>query len=220
MNDRLIHVKAPRQLKKQSSQDGVFEEEYGDASVSQTTNTYTNTDTDPSLCDESTVDELPESPPPRPTRAPVRRTMSSIQNRATKFRAHRGITQDGINEDDDEEETEAHLRAMTHLSHSSMQEYSCNSMSRFRRAHFAEMNGSHVGDVAEDGSVTVALGATEQTVAEKKRRAQDVLLSQQLRQGIIPEQLLRKIPRMGELISLDLSHYSMGDDLGACLGRR
>jgi hypothetical protein len=158
----------------------------------------------------------PEKEAPPRARATVNRTVSSIQNRASKFRAQRGISQDGIDENDAEEKTEESLRAMTHLTNTTSQEYSCNSMSRLRRAHFSEMNGYQVGGSVEPEQRYVA----NQTTVEKKRRAQDVLLSQQLRQGIIPEQLLRKIPRMGELISLDLSHYGMGDSLCICLGRR
>jgi hypothetical protein len=148
------------------------------------------------------------------TRAPITRSLSGIQNRANKFRAHRGISQDCIDENEDEQKTEDNLRAMTELKDTTNQEYSCNSMSRLRRVHLAELDGFEVGEQDSEKE------ASAHTVKEKKRRAQDVLLGQQLRLGVIPEQLLRKIPRMGDLISLDLSHYGMGDSLCICLGKR
>ena len=140
------------------------------------------------------------------------RCVSSIQDRGEKFRTHRGVSQDCI-DDIDEEKTIESLRAMTQLKNTSDQDYSCNSMQRLRRAHYSEVIGNVVGDITDyDGH--------RPTLEVKKRIAQDMLLHQQLSRGVIPEQLLRKIPRMGDLISLDLSLYGIGDDLCLCLGKR
>lgn len=222
MNDRLIRIPGPAK-----SRPPTWEEEYDDTATTTSHTTATSTwEDNNSMGQEQEWEQNegpPESPPPpaasasaSASRQPIARSLSSIVNRASKFRAHRGISQDGINEDDDEDVTEQHLRAMTQLASGTSHEYSCNAMSRLRRAHFSEMNGATVGGYG----TMLASEVAGKTVSEKKRRAQDVLLSQQLRLGVIPEQLLRKIPRMGDLISLDLSHYSMGDDLGICLGRR
>jgi hypothetical protein len=164
-----------------------------------------DTDSDTSNAESSQKDK------PRNQRS-LTRSLSSIQNRADKFRAQRGLSQDIIDESD-EAKTEANLHAMTHLKQADNQEYSCNSLGRIKRAHFSHLNGCEIGNSVDGDGV-------ERSVDEKKRRAQDLLLAQELKRGIIPEQLLRKIPRMGDLISLDLSHYSMGDELCICLGNR
>eukprot|EP00603_Paraphysomonas_imperforata_P008260 CAMPEP_0114432380 /NCGR_PEP_ID=MMETSP0103-20121206/11125_1 /TAXON_ID=37642 ORGANISM="Paraphysomonas imperforata, Strain PA2" /NCGR_SAMPLE_ID=MMETSP0103 /ASSEMBLY_ACC=CAM_ASM_000201 /LENGTH=1408 /DNA_ID=CAMNT_0001602053 /DNA_START=145 /DNA_END=4371 /DNA_ORIENTATION=- len=162
--------------------------------------------------DSDDGDSLPSmKDKPRPQKGMIR-SMSSIQERAEKFRSHRGISQD-VTDDSDEAHTEANIHAMTHLKQANHQEYTCNALGRIKRAHYSHLNGCDIGYSTDDG-------VTKQpSVDELKRKAQDLLLSQELRQGVIPEQLLRKIPRMGDLISLDLSHYSMGDDLCLCLGR-
>lgn len=58
----------------------------------------------------------------------------------------------------------------------------------------------------------------EQTDFQKKVRAKDVLLMNQLRSGLIPEQLLKKVPNSMNLVVLHLSHFGLGDELGKCLG--
>lgn len=60
----------------------------------------------------------------------------------------------------------------------------------------------------------------DQSVQGKKRHAQDILMLREIRAGVLPEQLLKKVPHMGNLISIDLSHFSLGDELGRCLGTR
>ena len=56
------------------------------------------------------------------------------------------------------------------------------------------------------------------TAEEKKMHAKDVLLINQLKSGIIPEQLLKRAPSSMNLMSLNLAHYGLGDELGKCLG--
>lgn len=58
----------------------------------------------------------------------------------------------------------------------------------------------------------------EETSFQKKVRAKDVLLMNQLRSGLIPEQLLKRVPNSMNLVVLHLSHYGLGDELGKCLG--
>jgi len=54
----------------------------------------------------------------------------------------------------------------------------------------------------------------------KKRLAQDSLLLKELELGILPEHLLKKLPHMKHVTTIDLSHYGIGDKLGICLGLR
>jgi hypothetical protein len=58
----------------------------------------------------------------------------------------------------------------------------------------------------------------EQSNEEKKMHARDVLLTNELKSGKIPEQLLKKVPNTMGLIAINLSHYGLGDELGICLG--
>lgn len=58
----------------------------------------------------------------------------------------------------------------------------------------------------------------EESDFQRKVRAKDVLLMNQLRSGLIPEQLLRKVPNSMNLVVLHLSHFGLGDELGKCLG--
>jgi hypothetical protein len=60
----------------------------------------------------------------------------------------------------------------------------------------------------------------DQSLDGRKRHAQDILMLREIRAGVVPEQLLKKIPSMGNLVSVDLSHYGLGDELGKCLGTR
>lgn len=64
----------------------------------------------------------------------------------------------------------------------------------------------------------VAGGQDEETDFQKKVRARDVLLMNQLRSGLIPERLLKRIPNSRNLVVLHLSHFGLGDELGMCLG--
>ena len=57
-------------------------------------------------------------------------------------------------------------------------------------------------------------------VEGKKRLAQDSLLLKELELGILPEHLLKKLPHMKHITTLDLSHYGIGDKLCMCLGLR
>ena len=58
----------------------------------------------------------------------------------------------------------------------------------------------------------------EQTNEERKMHARDVLLTNELKAGKIPEQLLKKVPNTMGLIAINLAHYGLGDELGICLG--
>eukprot|EP01041_Mallomonas_annulata_P000200 gene200-359_t len=53
----------------------------------------------------------------------------------------------------------------------------------------------------------------------KRRHAQDILLVKELEAGVLPENLLRKVPHMKYVTKVDLSHYGIGDGLGKCLGK-
>lgn len=55
---------------------------------------------------------------------------------------------------------------------------------------------------------------------ERKRYSEDLLLVQELKSGVLPEQLLKRMPDIQNLVSLDLSFYGIGDQLGHCLGCR
>ena len=55
---------------------------------------------------------------------------------------------------------------------------------------------------------------------QQKRLAQDMLLVKELEGGILPEDLLKKLPYMRHVTTLDLSHFGIGDGLGQCLGYR
>ena len=59
-----------------------------------------------------------------------------------------------------------------------------------------------------------------ESAEERKRLAQDALLWNEIKAGLIPERLLKKVPRMGALVSLDLSYFGLGDELCSCLGNR
>ena len=54
----------------------------------------------------------------------------------------------------------------------------------------------------------------------QQREARDKLLYNQLSSGIIPENLLKSGKGFDNLITLDLSHYGLGDEMGLCLGKR
>ena len=108
--------------------------------------------------------------------------------------------------------------------------YTCCVLSRIKRAthaihnnhgatHFDE-DGDGDGDTDENDTHFDSFEWKVKAVDQKKRRAQDALLFREIKAGLIPEQLLKKIPRMGALVSLDLSYFSLGDDLGNCLGQR
>lgn len=58
----------------------------------------------------------------------------------------------------------------------------------------------------------------EKTLEDQKMHAKDLLLLAQLRNGRIPEQLLKRVPQSVSLVQLNLAHFGMGDELGLCLG--
>jgi hypothetical protein len=54
----------------------------------------------------------------------------------------------------------------------------------------------------------------------QRRNAKDKLIYNQLQKGIIPENLFKNGTDHGKFISLDLSYFGLGDELGFCLGKR
>jgi Ran GTPase-activating protein (RanGAP) involved in mRNA processing and transport len=54
-------------------------------------------------------------------------------------------------------------------------------------------------------------------VEHRRKHAEDVLLSEQLRKGLLPERLIKRPLGLEDCITLDLCHYSIGDELGNCL---
>lgn len=102
-------------------------------------------------------------------------------------------------------------------------QYSCCVLTRIKRASTSIFNhadpkhfdGNNDNDIHFDSDAWAII-----TIEQKKRHAQDTLLFREIKAGLIPEQLLKKIPRMGALVSLDLSYFSLGDELCACLGKR
>ena len=52
----------------------------------------------------------------------------------------------------------------------------------------------------------------------KNAHANDVLLASQLKKGVLPENIFRRKPGHESTVSLDLSHYGLGDEMGLCLG--
>jgi hypothetical protein len=101
-------------------------------------------------------------------------------------------------------------------------------LSRMSRAMNASLIGhAYPEEISDKAKMTDdtfgqarCLSLKDQSMEGKKRHAQDLLMLREMRAGILPEQLLKKIPRMGNLISIDLSHYGIGDELGRCLGTR
>lgn len=99
-------------------------------------------------------------------------------------------------------------------------------MTRAARAHYAgfdyvdEAPLQQYGDDDSLNSSLSPMSLSDVSQAGKKRYAQDILLLKELRAGLLPEQLLKRIPGMGDLVSVDLSHFGIGDDVGMCLGPR
>jgi hypothetical protein len=54
----------------------------------------------------------------------------------------------------------------------------------------------------------------------QRRDAQDKLLFNQLKLGIIPENLFKRSASSSHLQTLDLSYFGLGDEMGLCLGLR
>lgn len=151
---------------------------------------------------------------------------SSIARRQSKFQSQRVGSSVCL---DDPEETHKMLaeyaRMAAALPLASLgSEYSLNVLSRIKRASRAIHNNEDVSHFSGQGAERAdSIGSDDwdvNTVEQRKRFAQDSLLFREIKAGLIPEQLLKKIPRMGALVSLDLSHFSLGDELCCCLGKR
>lgn len=168
---------------------------------------------------------------------PVRmsRRLSSLQMRQMQFRNKRqsssfNESEAGIEEDNEDDDSST-VKSPQHSITSDMRgghsvEHSPNKMNRLYRAVQASLNGYTYPEEEEDlaptgldlmGHVSVS-SLKDQSIQGKKRHAQDILLLREIKAGILPEQLLKKVPGMGNLISIDLSHFSIGDELGKCLG--
>jgi hypothetical protein len=169
----------------------------------------------------------------RPAR--ITRRMSSLQIRQMQYRSKRQSTsfaESDNDEDGSEDESSAKspqhsLNSMSEIKVSGYTaEHSPSKMNRLYRAVSASQNGYKYPEEEQDiaptdldgmGHVSVS-SLKDQSIQGKKRHAQDILMLREIKAGILPEQLLKKIPHMGNLISVDLSHFSLGDDLGKCLG--
>lgn len=68
-------------------------------------------------------------------------------------------------------------------------------------------------------TVVVDIDVENASPKAKRRYAQDVLLLSQLKAGILPEQLIMGTGnRNADNLSIDVSHYGLGDEHGKCLG--
>lgn len=152
---------------------------------------------------------------------------SSIAKRQNMFAKQRANSKIDYAEDPAETDRmmEEHAKMSTILPATKISsEYSCSVLSRIKRVSRTIFNNADAanfsGDTGENDSHFDSDQWAMSTVEQKKRHAQDTLLFREIKSGLIPEQLLKKIPRMGALVSLDLSYYSLGDELCACLGKR
>lgn len=178
-------------------------------------------------------DGLPDLPSSSASQANTSST-SGIANRQNKFLKQRAASNvSGSMEtvlSEEGKQVVAELKRMTNILPvcAMNTSYSCSVLSRIKRASHAIYNnqgathfkGDGDDNTEENDSHFDSSEWTLKTVDQKKRRAQDALLFREIKSGLIPEQLLKKIPRMGALVSLDLSYYSLGDELGHCLGQR
>jgi hypothetical protein len=152
---------------------------------------------------------------------------SSIARRQNKFQKQRSVSSAGASDPEDTPqmaEERAKMGLVLPAGGGIGASYTCCVLTRMKRASQSINNnmnatqfdcGNTENDVHFDNEEWVL-----STVDQRKRYAQDLLLFRELKAGLIPEQLLKKIPRMGALVSLDLSHFSMGDELCQCLGKR
>ena len=90
-------------------------------------------------------------------------------------------------------------------------------LSRLKRVTHGENLGLELNAAAASANT---VSCRPSTPAGIPRIAQDTLLVQQLKAGLLPENLLKTSPHMQYMTSIDLSHYSIGNELGICLGRR
>jgi hypothetical protein len=169
--------------------------------------------------------------------SPVRhmRSMSSLSLRQEAYRRKRttsNIEPVKTTEDESEDDQSAAMHSLNSLSEIKVSSLplseSPTKLSRMSRAMNASLIGHHYPEEVMDKAKmsddtfgqSFCMSLKDQSAEGKKRHAQDLLMLREMRAGILPEQLLKRIPRMGNLISIDLSHYGIGDELGKCLGTR
>ena len=153
---------------------------------------------------------------------------SSIANRQKQFQKQRSVSSfECLDPEDEERQRQEHAKMCSALPPVVLNsQYSSNSLSRIKQASqlLAKNMGTYPLDLDDnnvecDSSIdsdSFVLSWAEQ----KKRVAQDSLLFREIRAGLIPEQLLKKIPRMGSMVALDISYFSIGDELCQCLAKR
>jgi hypothetical protein len=104
-----------------------------------------------------------------------------------------------------------------------------NDLTRLSRAYKSKLIGFNYDDtntdfadmcVDDDDSYSSPSALSSHAYTDRKRYAEDLLLLKEMKAGVLPEQLLKKIPNTANLITLDLSHFGIGDELGCCLGTR
>lgn len=164
--------------------------------------------------------------------------MSSLSLRQEAYRRKRTLSNiepmktQTVEADESDDDYSAALHSVNSLSEIKVSALplteSPTKLSRMSRAMNASLIGhTYPEEVSDKAKMTDdtfgqsrCLSLKDQSIEGKKRHAQDLLMLREMRAGILPEQLLKKIPRMGNLISIDLSHYGIGDELGRCLGTR
>jgi hypothetical protein len=176
------------------------------------------------------VDPVSSTPPLRHMRS-----MSSLSLRQEAYRRKRtasNIEPTKTTEDESEDDQSAAMHSLNSLSEIKVSAMplseSPTRLSRLSRAMNAALIGHYYPEELTDKAKmtddifgqSVCLSLKDQSAEGKKRHAQDLLMLREMRAGVLPEQLLKRIPRMGNLISIDLSHYGIGDALGKCLGTR
>lgn len=73
--------------------------------------------------------------------------------------------------------------------------------------------------LSSHATVVVDMDIDHATPKAKHRYAQDVLLLAQMKAGVLPEQLISSgFDKTKKTISIDVSHYGLGDEHGKCLG--
>ena len=78
---------------------------------------------------------------------------------------------------------------------------------------------SSFANLGANATVIVDMDIEHSTPKAKHRYAQDVLLLAQMKVGVLPEQLIASgYDKNRNTISIDVSHYGLGDDHGKCLG--
>lgn len=176
------------------------------------------------------IDPVHTESPPRQMRS-----MSSLSLRQEAYRRKRTISNiDTMRTDQEESDDDysAAIHSVNSLSEIKVSAVPINEsptrLFRMSRALNASLIGhtypEEINDKAKMSDDTFGqpfcLSLKDQSIEAKKRHAQDILMLREMRAGVLPEQLLKRIPRMGNLISIDLSHFGIGDELGKCLGTR